>query len=58
MERSMKAQQKPEKAIEEINCDVCSGTGFPAVSQPTQPGRRIYPASCKKFGGKGRLKLK
>ena len=40
----------------EIRCDACDGTGFPSVMQPVQPGRKIYPASCKKCGGKGRLK--
>ena len=45
-----------KKAIEEISCDACGGTGFPRVVQPNRAGRRIYPAPCKKCGGKGRLK--
>jgi DnaJ-class molecular chaperone len=44
--------KKPE---EEIDCEACNGTGFPPVAQ-TVPGRRVYPAPCKKCGGKGRLK--
>ncbi len=39
----------------EISCDACNGTGFPTIRQPVQPGRKIYPAPCKKCGGKGRL---
>jgi hypothetical protein len=27
----------------EVKCSACDGTGYPAVAQPTQPGRRIYP---------------
>jgi len=42
----------------EIKCDSCNGTGFPTVMQPIQPGRKIYPAPCKKCGGKGRIKGK
>jgi DnaJ-class molecular chaperone len=45
-----------KKAEEEIDCEACNGTGFPPVAQPVQPGRRVYPAPCKKCGGKGRLK--
>jgi DnaJ-class molecular chaperone len=40
----------------EIKCDACNGTGFPTVMQPVQPGKKIYPAPCKKCGGKGRIK--
>jgi DnaJ-class molecular chaperone len=46
-----------KKAQQEINCDACNGTGFPPVTEPVQPGRRVYPAPCKKCGGKGRLKV-
>ncbi|MCK1516113.1 hypothetical protein IVB22_26940 [Bradyrhizobium sp. 190] len=38
----------------EIKCGACNGTGFPPVRQP-KPGRRIYPAPCRKCGGKGRV---
>jgi DnaJ-class molecular chaperone len=38
----------------EHKCVACNGTGFPTVRQPAQTGRRIYPAPCKKCGGKGR----
>jgi DnaJ-class molecular chaperone len=43
-----------EKDRQEIKCDACGGKGFPAVAQPIEPGRRIYPPPCKKCGGKGR----
>jgi DnaJ-class molecular chaperone len=49
-------RMRGKKAEDEIDCDACDGTGFPAVAQPVQPGRRVYPAPCKKCGGKGRLK--
>jgi DnaJ-class molecular chaperone len=39
----------------EHRCPACNGTGFPAVKQPTQPGRKIYPVECKTCGGKGRI---
>jgi DnaJ-class molecular chaperone len=39
----------------EINCPACGGTGFPAIAQPLQPGRKIYPARCKQCHGKGRI---
>ena len=39
----------------ETKCPACNGTGYPAVMQPVQPGRKIYPAPCKKCGGKGRI---
>jgi hypothetical protein len=38
----------------EIECKACSATSFPPVRQPA-PGRRIYPAPCRKCGGKGRV---
>jgi DnaJ-class molecular chaperone len=40
----------------EMKCEACDGTGFPKVKQPPEPGRRIYPAPCRKCGGKGRIK--
>ena len=39
----------------ETKCEACDGTGFPKVKQPAEPGRRIFPAPCKKCGGKGRI---
>jgi hypothetical protein len=39
----------------EIKCPACNGTGYPVVVQPVQPSRKIYPAPCKKCGGKGRI---
>jgi DnaJ-class molecular chaperone len=46
--------KRPATAIAELECANCNGTGFPATKQPTQPGRRIYPAPCEKCGGKGK----
>ncbi len=40
----------------ERKCEACKGTGRSEVKQPTQPGRRIYPAMCKECGGKGRIR--
>jgi DnaJ-class molecular chaperone len=39
----------------EHKCPACNGTGFPMIRQPVQPGRKIYPAQCKKCAGKGRI---
>ena len=41
--------------INEHMCAACSGTGYPVVKQPVQPGRRIYPVKCKDCGGKGKI---
>jgi DnaJ-class molecular chaperone len=40
----------------ERKCPECNGTGFAAVRQPLQPGRKIYPPRCAECGGKGRIK--
>jgi DnaJ-class molecular chaperone len=40
----------------EFKCPACKGTGFPAVKQPAQPGRKIYPARCERCDGKGWVK--
>jgi DnaJ-class molecular chaperone len=48
-------KMRGKKAEEEIDCEACNGTGFPPVAQPV-PGRRVYPAPCRRCGGKGRLK--
>ena len=50
--RGMK-RPKPDAATE-VKCNACNGKGYPAA-QVVAPGRRIYPAPCKKCGGKGRL---
>ena len=47
--------RKPSSRSTEQECPACSGTGFPVVKQPDRPERKIYPAPCKKFGGKGRV---
>jgi DnaJ-class molecular chaperone len=41
--------------IKERTCPACRGTGFPAVKQPVQAGRRIYPVKCKSCEGKGKI---
>jgi DnaJ-class molecular chaperone len=46
--------RKPPAKPTEQECPACNGTGYPVVMQPVQPGRKIYPAPCKKCGGKGR----
>jgi hypothetical protein len=47
---------KPRTKQSESKCPACNGTGYPVLTQPMQPGRKIYPAPCKKCGGKGRMK--
>jgi DnaJ-class molecular chaperone len=37
----------------EFKCPACKGTGFPAVKQPAEPDRKIYPARCERCDGKG-----
>jgi DnaJ-class molecular chaperone len=44
-----KRSAKPDEA----KCPACKGTGFPAVKQPAEPGRKIYPARCERCDGKG-----
>jgi DnaJ-class molecular chaperone len=39
----------------ELKCPACNGTGFMAVLQSAKTGRRIYPPSCRKCNGKGRI---
>jgi DnaJ-class molecular chaperone len=50
-----KTKLKSKTASTEIKCAACGGTGFPKVSQPVKPGRRIYPPPCKRCLGKGRV---
>jgi hypothetical protein len=45
---------KPKEVGTEIE-PACDGTGFPLVEQPVQPNRKIYPAPCKQYFGKGRI---
>jgi DnaJ-class molecular chaperone len=49
----MKTASSPKLA--ERKCQACDGTGFPAVKQPVDPGRKIYAARCEKCDGKGRI---
>jgi hypothetical protein len=41
---------KPDAASAEIKCAACNGTGFPAVAQPLQAGRKILCLSQIKSG--------
>jgi DnaJ-class molecular chaperone len=41
--------RKPPAKPTEQECPVCNGTGYPGV-------RKIYPAPCRKCGGKGRIR--
>jgi hypothetical protein len=41
--------------ISEHKCSACNGTRFPAIKQPAQPSRKIYPVKCKARAGKGRI---
>jgi DnaJ-class molecular chaperone len=49
------SKPRSAKVSTELKCPACGGTGFPIVAQPAEPGRKIYPAPCKKCLGKGRL---
>jgi DnaJ-class molecular chaperone len=51
----MEGDQMPKLLAKpaEFKCPACKGTGFPAVKQPAQPGRKIYPARCERCDGKG-----
>jgi hypothetical protein len=42
--------------ISEHRCPACNGTGFPTVTQPVQPGRKIYPVKCRACAGKAELR--
>ena len=47
--------KRPDTKPTESKCPACNGTGFPTVTRPVRPGHKIYPAPCKKCGGKGRI---
>jgi DnaJ-class molecular chaperone len=47
--------KKPREPLAEVICAACDGTGFQKVEQPTEPGRKHYPATCKECLGKGRI---
>jgi DnaJ-class molecular chaperone len=46
----------PREVLTEVICPACDGAGIEKVMQPTEPGRKIYPANCKECLGKGRLR--
>jgi DnaJ-class molecular chaperone len=48
--------KKAREVSTDMTCPACDGTGFQKVKQPTEPGRRIYPAPCKECLGKGQIK--
>src|SRR6266576_3812052 len=47
--------KRPLEVLTEVICPACDGTGFQKVKQPTQPGRKIYPAKCTECLGKRSL---
>jgi DnaJ-class molecular chaperone len=51
--RGIDRMPKRSAKATELKCPACKGTGFPAVKQPVEPGRKIYPARCEKCDGKG-----
>jgi DnaJ-class molecular chaperone len=48
--------KKKREVLTEAICPACDGTGLQNVKQPTQPGRKIYPAKCEECLGKGKIK--
>jgi DnaJ-class molecular chaperone len=48
----------PKGPVREQECLACDGTGFLAVVQPKQQGRRIFPPRCSKCEGKGKIPIK
>lgn len=56
-ETNFMKRPKPKRAVAEVECSACEGTGFQPVKQPAQPGRKIFPARCQQCSGKGRLEL-
>jgi DnaJ-class molecular chaperone len=55
--RSNKADW-PKEPIKERECSGCNGTGFLAVLQPKELGRRIFPPRCSKCEGKGKIAVR
>ena len=49
--------KKAREVSTEVICQACDGTGVQKLKQPTEPGRRIYPATCKECLGKGKIRL-
>jgi DnaJ-class molecular chaperone len=49
------AVKKPRDVLNEVICPACKGKGVQKVKQPKEPGRKIYPATCKECLGKGRI---
>ena len=45
--------KRPLEVLTEVVCPACDGTGFQKAKQPTQPGRKIYPAKCEECLGRG-----
>jgi len=40
----------------EITCPACDGKGVEKVTQPTEPGRKIYAGTCRECHGKGQIR--
>ena len=49
-------EQRQASTEVEVKCDACNGTGFQAINKAAQSGRRIYPATCPRCVGKGRVR--
>jgi DnaJ-class molecular chaperone len=50
----LEIMKKSREVLTEVICAACDGTGFQKVEQPSEPGRKIYPATCRECLGKGR----
>ena len=55
--QALKSQGIPMRKVapSEQECGACNGTELSKVKQPSKPGHRIYPPSCTKCGGRGRV---
>jgi hypothetical protein len=49
--------EKPREVLTEVYLHSLRWHGFEKVKQPTEPGRKIYPAKCKECLGKGRINM-
>jgi DnaJ-class molecular chaperone len=47
--------KKSREVLSEVICPGCNGAGVEKIKQPTEPGCKIYPATCKECLGKGRI---
>ena len=47
--------KKNREVSNEMICPACDGKGVQKMTQPTEPGRKIYPPPCKECLGKGHV---